>query len=239
MNYFEALGKESFLYRLDARVKLVVLLLFAWKIALSSSFGEVLGFAPFAVALLFCLRGDMGQIFRILFAADAFLVFLVISAFIYGNISLGLLLFLKSNEILIISIALLMTSEPFQIFRAFRDFKLPAKLVQLFFLTYRYIYTIYEEYRLMMKSAYCRGFKPKTSLNTYRTYAYILANLLVKSYFRADRIYKAMLCRGFKGEFLVYRESKMKREDYAFAAVSFLVFTMVELWSLSGQKIFL
>ncbi|SMP11822.1 cobalt/nickel transport system permease protein [Desulfurobacterium pacificum] len=239
MNYFEALGKKSFLYRLDARVKLVVLLLFAWKIALSSSFGEVLGFVPFVAALLFCLRGDVGRIFRILLAADAFLIFLVVSAFIYGNVSLGLLLFLKSNEILVISIALLMTSEPFQIFRAFRDFRLPAKLVQLFFLTYRYIYTIYDEYRLMLKSAYCRGFRPKTSLNTYKTYAYILANLLVKSYFRADRIYKAMLCRGFRGEFPVYGESKMKKEDYAFAVVSFLVFTVVELWSLSGQRTFL
>ena len=237
MNYFEALGKSSFLYRLDARVKFVVLLLFAWKIALSSSFKEVLGFVPFVAALLFCLREDVGRIFRILLAADTFLIFLVVSAFFYGNVSLGVLLFLKSNEILIINIALLMTSEPFQIFRAFRDFRLPSKLVQLFFLTYRYIYTIYEEYRLMLKSAYCRGFRPKTRLSTYRTYAYILGNLLVKSYFRADRIYKAMLCRGFRGEFPVYKELKMTREDYAFAAVSFLVFVVVEVWSLSGLRI--
>lgn len=238
---FEPLGKGTLLSRLDVRVKLAVLLLFAWKIALSNSFFEVLAFIPFILFLLSFLRSDLVKVFKVLVAADLFLVFLVLTASFYGKegIFLGLLLFFKSNEILLISVSMLMTSEPFQIFRAFRELKLPPKLVQLFFLTYRYIFTVYEEYSVLVKSAKCRGFKPKTSLQTYKTYGYIMANLLVKSYFRADRVYKAMLSRGFKGEFPAYRELVMKREDYVFAAFSVILFALVEIWNLSGQKIFM
>jgi cobalt/nickel transport system permease protein len=71
-----------------------------------------------------------------------------------------------------------------------------------------------------------RGFVPRTNFYTYKTYAYLVASLLIKSYDRSERVYKAMLCRGFKGVFPTYRHFKMQRKDKLFAlgAAFYLVF---------------
>jgi cobalt/nickel transport system permease protein len=122
------------------------------------------------------------------------------------------------------------TSSVFTIFHALHHLKLPSTLCQILFFSYRYLHTVKEEYERMMKAAKCRGFKPQSSVRTYRTFAYILANLLVRSYKRADRVYKAMLCRGFKGTFPVYSHFSLKKKDVIFALSSFIYFMVVVLW---------
>lgn len=69
-----------------------------------------------------------------------------------------------------------------------------------------------------------RGFSPKTNLHTYRTYAYVVGMLLVKSYERARRVEAAMLCRGFDGRFYDLSEFSYKLSD-GFALVALLLVT--------------
>ena len=61
-----------------------------------------------------------------------------------------------------------------------------------------------------------RGFQPRTNLHTYRSYAYLAAMLLVRSYDRADRVFQAMLCRGFHGVFYSLRTFSWQRRDGVF-----------------------
>jgi cobalt/nickel transport system permease protein len=68
-----------------------------------------------------------------------------------------------------------------------------------------------------------RGFQPRTNLHTYRSYAYLAAMLLVHSHDRADRVYQAMLCRGFHGKFYSLRTFSWQPRDRAFGVVSLLV----------------
>jgi cobalt/nickel transport system permease protein len=142
----------------------------------------------------------------------------------------GALLIFKSNLILILMLLLISTTPVFALFHALHHLKLPSKLCQVLFFSFRYLHTVKAEYETMMKAAKCRGFKPQNSVRTYKTFAYILANLLVKSYKRADRVYKAMLCRGFKGTFPVYNHFSLKGKDIIFALSSFIYFTAVAIW---------
>lgn len=100
-------------------------------------------------------------------------------------------------------IALLSTSSIFNLIHALHHLNFPEKLIQLFFFTYRHIYTIHSEYIKLNNAIKIRGFKPKTNLNTYKTYAYLVGMMLVRSYVRSKRVYDAMLCRGFKGKFWI------------------------------------
>jgi cobalt/nickel transport system permease protein len=68
-----------------------------------------------------------------------------------------------------------------------------------------------------------RGFKPRTNLHTYRSYAYLAAMLLVRSFDRAERVFQAMLCRGFNGTFYSLRTFSWERRDRIFLAASLLV----------------
>jgi len=240
---------NSLLHTLDARVKVAVCTLFAFTCALSSS----LSFLTLTgVFLLFFtivyLKNKLKDIAYSLLFADSFLFFIVLTTAITYNkgeiiklgfipiyiegVKYGAFLFFKSNIILLTVIVFMSTSTIFEIAHALHHLKVPSKLVQMLFFTFRYLEVIKGEYNRLLKAATARGFKPKTDLRTYKTYAYIVANLLIRSYIRADRIYKAMLCRGFKGEFPVYKHFKLKKEDIRFATISFTFLVAAFLWSL-------
>ena len=67
-----------------------------------------------------------------------------------------------------------------------------------------------------------RCFRPGTNLHTYRTYAYLVAMLLLKSYDRAERVYKAMLCRGFKGQYHVLDHFALAPSDVVIGGTMFM-----------------
>ena len=46
-----------------------------------------------------------------------------------------------------------------------------------------------------------RGFVPSTSIHCYKSYAYLIGMLFIRASARADRVYRAMRCRGFDGRF--------------------------------------
>jgi cobalt/nickel transport system permease protein len=68
-------------------------------------------------------------------------------------------------------------------------------------MTYRYIAVIQTEYHRLLRAAKFRGFVPGTNIHSYRTYAYLAGMLFVRASRRASRVYDAMRCRGFNGEF--------------------------------------
>ncbi|MBF0317833.1 MAG: cobalt ECF transporter T component CbiQ [Nitrospirae bacterium] len=139
------------------------------------------------------------------------------------GVSLALAITLKTNAITLITIAVLGTSEVLSLTHALLHLRFPVKLVYLFFFCYRYIALMHEEYQRLRKAIAVRAFRPETNLHTYKTYAYIIGMLLVRSYERSQRIYQAMLCRGFTGKFPLLRHFYLKASDYAFVAIMTLI----------------
>ncbi len=120
---------------------------------------------------------------------------------------------LKSNAILLGFIALVSTMDFSTLGYALGYFKLPKKLVHLLLLTYRYVFVIEQEYRRLARAAKIRSFQPGSNLHTYRTYAYMTGMLFVRASLRAERVYKAMRCRGFSGQFHCLGEFTLSRSD--------------------------
>jgi cobalt/nickel transport system permease protein len=123
---------------------------------------------------------------------------------------------IKSNVIVIALISLVTTMSVFTMGKAMGRLRVPLKLVYLLSFTYRYIHVIYREYRQLTDTVKIRGFVPRTNLHTYRTYAYLIGMLIIKSYDRARRVHAAMLCRGFKGQFFDLTEFTLKARDWIF-----------------------
>ena len=84
-------------------------------------------------------------------------------------------------------------------------------------MSYRYLFLIEQEYQRLIRAARIRGFRPGTNLHTYKTYASIVGMLLVRSTLRADRVYQAMLCRGFRRKFYCLHEFKSGRQEWLFS----------------------
>lgn len=122
-------------------------------------------------------------------------------AFRRAGAVLALVITLKGNAIALAVLVLAGTSGINASGHVLLRLRLPAKLVTLILLTYSNIQLMRREAARLHEAAKLRGFTPATSLKAYRTYAYLAAMLLIRSWERAERVALAMRLRGFCGKF--------------------------------------
>ncbi|MEJ2716267.1 MAG: cobalt ECF transporter T component CbiQ [Deltaproteobacteria bacterium] len=233
-----ALG-DSIVHRLDPRVKIVSALAFAVAVAVNHSLTATLVAILFPVSLILAARMDLGRVLVRLALVNGFIAFLWIflpfgvpGETIYSvgplhvtreGLYTAMLITAKSNSIVLATIALLGTSPVFDLAHALSHLGCPDKLVHLFFFSFRYVHVIHDEYHRLRRAAKVRAFHPRTDIHTYRTFAYFIGMLLVRSFQRAQRILDAMKCRGFRGKFYILHHYNMSRSDYAVGSASALV----------------
>jgi cobalt/nickel transport system permease protein len=240
----------SIFHRLDPRVKFITLMPYIFIIALMNGLHGPLAALIVSTIMMLVTRISLKKIISRLFVVNAFIVLLwIFLPFSYpGDVVFragpftatreGLLfvlsMTLKANAIVIATIAVLGTSEVFSLAHALIHLKVPLKLVYLFFFFYRYISVMHEEYSRLRKAISVRAFKPKTNLHTYKTYAYLVGMLIVKSFDRSQRIYNAMLCRGFKGKFPIVSHFNIRGKDVLFGCLMIIITIVIGIISVSG-----
>ena len=221
-------GKSVF-HKMDPRVKIPVALGFSIVLAVATRpvvLGLGLVFAIFLVALA---RLNPKQVLTRLLIVNTFVAFLWIFLpftfpgkplfSIWGlqisrqGIETCIEITIKSNAIVLASMALLSTSTVFGLVHGLHHLRVPNKLVHLFFFSFRYIHVIHMEYHKIIDAMKARGFEPDTSLKTYRAYAYLIGTLFLKSSERSKRVYEAMICRGFDGTFWVFQHFSFRKRD--------------------------
>ena len=96
----------------------------------------------------------------------------------------------------------------------------PGIIIQMLLFTYRYIYVMIDEFLKIWSSMRAKGYK----FNFSRTAFFILGNLigmlLIKSYERAERVYQAMISKGYIGKPLSFSTFKIQITDYIFCALT-------------------
>ncbi|MFZ5448969.1 MAG: cobalt ECF transporter T component CbiQ [Thermodesulfobacteriota bacterium] len=226
----------SLAHRLDPRGKIVAAALFAVLIAVSQSYIATLAGLALALIWLALARLPVKKVLVRLLVVNSFIFFLWIvlplthpgeavlhwgplTATRQGLIFTGLIT-LKSNAIIIALIALIATVPIVTLGQAMHKLRLPDKLCHLLLFTYRYLYVFEQEFHRLVQAMKIRGFQPRTNLHTYRSYAYLAAMLLVRSFDRAERVFQAMLCRGFNGTFYSLRTFDWQHRDWVFLASS-------------------
>jgi cobalt/nickel transport system permease protein len=220
---------NSLIHDLDPRIKIIVAALFSITVAVADR-TEVLLWALLFSACCVILSGlPLLKVMRRLLLVNGFILLLwLFLPFTYPGKTLfsvgpfdataegvryALSITIKSNTIILACIALLGTTSIFTLVHALRHLYVPDKLVQLLFFSYRYIHVIYLEYLRLLNAMKVRCFRPRSDLRTYKAYAHLVGMMLLKSYDRSERVYDAMLCRGFKGQFWILDHFALKRVD--------------------------
>jgi cobalt/nickel transport system permease protein len=245
----------SLAHRLDPRGKIVVAALFAVLMAAATTYAAALAGLALALLCLALARLPLKKVCLRLLVVNSFIIFLwlVLPLNYPGDVVLRLgplaatrqgliftgLITLKSNAIIIALIALVATVPVVTLGQALQNLKLPDKLCHLLLFTYRYLYVFEQEFHRLVQAMKIRGFQPRTDLHTYRTYAYLAAMLLVRSYDRAERVYQAMLCRGFHGAFYSLKTFSWQRRDGIFGVLSLLALLALFYleWRLPGLPV--
>ena len=208
---------DSVIHRLDPRVRTVFACVFSIVVATSDRLVALVPAIIIAVCFLLLARLSIRRIIPRLVVVNGLILFLWLflpftsegeSLFTVGplkgtmeDIIHSTAITIKSNTIVMTLMAFVATMPIFTLGRAMRSLHIPRKIVHLISFAYRYIHVIHTEYGRLMNAMKIRGFCPRNNLHTYRTYAYLVGMLLVKSYDRARRVQAAMLCRGFNGRF--------------------------------------
>ena len=238
-----AFGDSPF-HRMDPRLKVAAATVFSFQIALSQDFYALSAALVFSVFLVAAARLGGSPVAKRLLLVNGFvfLFWLILPLtfpgkplfswgpldFTMSGVLLSARITLKSNAIVLILIALTGTSTMADLGWALHRLKVPDKFVYLLLLTYRYIFVIEQEYQRLVRAAKMRCFEPATNLHTYKTYAYLVGMLFVRAASRAERVYQAMVCRGFNGKFHSPRQFSFSRSDKVWSFALGAVFILLE-----------
>jgi cobalt/nickel transport system permease protein len=124
------------------------------------------------------------------------------------------------NAAVLTVLALLTTLEPVRLARGLGALGCPARLTHLLFFLVRYLDIFREELAQGLEAMRARGFVPRLSRHTMRSYGNLAGMLLVRSIERAERVDEAMRCRGFDGRFAMRSIPALKRLDHQFATAT-------------------
>ena len=246
----ELANGDSFIRRLDPRGKIVVVFLFSMVVAAANRLQVLLCALLLGLLIVFAAKVPVKELVKRLIPVNMLILFLwFFLPFTFGGEPFfhigpltvtreGLLyatrITLKSNAMMLMLIALVASTPIFTMGHAMYSLGIPKKIVHLFFFTYRYIHVIYREYFRLKNSMKIRGFTPRTNLHTYKTFAYMVGMLLIKSFDRGQRVHNAMLCRGFKGNLYSLSKFSFKKGDVV--SVVFMLTVIILLGVLEWKK---
>jgi len=221
--------KASLVHRLDARVKLVLALAFILSCALTPTGAWPIYFLLLALALAAAMLSELGIGFVLKRAALALPFVLAALPLVFtapgelllsiplGSIAInisgpGLERFLSialKSWISVQAAIILASSTPFpELLAAMRAVRIPRLLVAIFALMWRYLFVLVDEVlRLTRARAARSGHSDRSDLRPGGSWTWrarvtggMAGNLFMRALERSDRIYMAMVSRGYDGE---------------------------------------
>jgi cobalt/nickel transport system permease protein len=247
---------ESFLHRLDPRVKVVVTVAFILSNALLPD-GAWIGFGCSWLFLLFAnLLSSLGlgftfrrSLVALPFALIAMTVLFSMPGkpltsfhFLMWNLTITDVGFLRFISILVrswlsvqMAILLVATARFPDIIHALEHLKVPAILTTIIAFLYRYLFVLADEVFRLMRARESRA-AATTGRRSGRSVAWragvagnMAGQLFLRSYERSDRVYNAMLARGYTGHFETINPHELRRRDYLTAALALLVILFLQV----------
>lgn len=235
---------NSALHKLEPRAK-VISFFFAVLIIASEPRGELIAFSFYYLiisATILTSKIPVLYIFKRCLFASPFIImaalFFPISAILGGdptlantgnslNISVSIL-FKAYGAIILLTI--LTSIEKFhRLLKGLRSLKMPASLGIISALMYRYSFILYDEY---LRTTRARESRTAGGLKTskIKVYGHQMALIFLRSWDRAEIIYKAMLSRGFTGEFPDSSSSKITNTDIVFTIFFISLFITIRVF---------
>jgi cobalt/nickel transport system permease protein len=244
--------QDTFMHRLDPRTKVITTLVFLLAVISFPKY-EVTALLPFFLfPVLFMTLGDIpaGFVIKKVLIVSPFAVFVgifnpffdrAVALNLFGlPISAGWVSFVSIilKFILSISAAILLvaTSSFPGVTRALQRLGMPRLFTTQLIFLYRYMFVLMEEAMRIVRARDMRSFG-RRGLGV-RVFIRLIGMLFMRTISRAERIYNAMLSRGFSGDIPSVRRHRFTAADVLFAlsALAFLaLFRFVPVTHVVGR----
>ena len=138
-----------------------------------------------------------------------------------------IVLLVKFGFTVMAALILVATSGINEIGTALLSFKIPRVLVMQLLFMYRYLSVLMEETARSLRAYQLRGFEGRGIHR--KAWGSLVGQLLLRTIDRAQRIYQAMLCRGFRGEIHLFRRKKAGIGDWVYM-IGWTCFFLLVRW---------
>ena len=239
---------DSPVHRLDARAKLVVVVVFTALLVTVPRY-EVAGLFPYAILpFAWLVFGGVPLLFvaKHLLLVSPFILFVAMFNPLYDTAPMlvrlgpwafwvrgGVLscLSICGKFVLTVSalVALISTTRFHDLLRAMAWFRLPRLFVTELSFLYRYLFLLVEQVQRMKRARECRAVGKSRLGWSLRSTGGIIGNLFLRTLERGERVYAAMAARGFDGSVKTLTQFHMRAADYAFLAGSVLFVAALRL----------
>ena len=126
---------------------------------------------------------------------------------------------------------LIMTTGIVGIAHSLISLRVPKIFVMQLLLTYRYISVLIEEVLCVVRAYALRS--PYENGINIKVWGSLTGQLLMRTFERAQRVYIAMCCRGFKGEFHNFTGRTLKGKDITFVISWCIFFAIIKFFNIS------
>lgn len=133
---------------------------------------------------------------------------------------------IKSFLSLFLLCALIVSTDEREILWGLRKLYVPKIVVSIIFLMYRYLFLFKDEFEIGKRAVNSRMFKKSGFIKNKKT-AYLIGNLFIRAFTRAENIYMAMQSRGFNGNFYLLSDNCRINKTSIAIIVSLLFFNIV------------
>ncbi len=255
LNKIDDLGnQESLIHDINPVAKLIVTLLYIIVVVSFSKY-NISGLIPFVIyPILIIYLGDIPVkivlkasliglpviiglgVFNLIFERTV-TFYIGIVPITWGTISL-ISLFIKGMLTITAGILLICTTGIEGLAKSLRDIKVPKIFTNQIVFMYRYVFVLIESVDEVYNAYMLRA--PNQKGIHFKFWGSLLGHLLLRSFERADRIYNAMILRGFDGEYVTFTNDKIKLKDFMYMMVwilFFLIFKFINIPVFIGSLI--
>lgn len=224
---------------LDPRVRVLAAAIFAVTVAVSTTWFSVTAGMAVAVVAAYTagvpVRVVWLRLSRLNLLLTGLLAFLLLGEMVTPRggmgaaLTLGLLIMVKANAIVLCLSALIGTVSALDLGHALWRLGVPTKLTYLLLLTVRYLDVLHRELDRLRMAMRARAFEPRIDRHTLRALGYLVGMLMVRAFDRSERIHDAMRCRGFCGTYPVVAEYRLGARDVVFAGAWCTMIALITL----------
>jgi len=186
-------------HHLDPRAKLSVGVLYTGFVLLSSSISLIKGlaYAGFLLTAALLCRVPVGLFVKRIGAILPFVLLMGLSAWLSHLSRAAALQILVKACLSVGAMTVLSVTVPFpEMLRALQELRMPRLMILFLAFLYRYAAVLGRE-TLKLERGWKARYFGKFRKNPWRELGHVLSALVLRSYERAERVYAAMLARGF------------------------------------------
>ncbi|MBI4689017.1 MAG: cobalt ECF transporter T component CbiQ [Nitrospirae bacterium] len=248
IGYLDRLSyRDTVIHRLDSRAKVIATTIFIITVISYPKY-EVISLVPFFIfpVLLITLSDTPFKfVLKKILVVSPFAVFIGIFNPLFDTRTVTLahnalisagwisLLSIMMKFALTISAAILLvatTSFP-GVCNALQRLGIPAPFTSQLFFLYRYIFVLMEEAMRIVRARDLRSFGNRGT--GIKVFARLIGILLVRTFERAERIYEAMLSRGFGGNMPSMRQFRFTISDAVFVFLTMAFFFALRFYNIT------